>query len=173
MSNFHTCGCLCNVLDHCLQSGTGEIPKWEPQAWMGIYGGHSPSHAYNVGFILNTRIGHVSPQLNMVPHLRTAAVPPHWAELVEASSHLEVYSERQVGTWQTLPELDVDPGDLTSNTSETLNPTINQDCEGENHSEAVSNVESPHDTTRVNKQLTFSDHIDYEIHNKSPVKCNS
>jgi hypothetical protein len=33
----------------------------------------------------------------------------------------------------------------TSNTSEMLNPTINQDCEGEEHSEAVSNVESPHE----------------------------
>jgi hypothetical protein len=33
-------------------------------------------------------------------------------------------------------------------TSETLNPTINQDCEGEEHSDAVSNVKLPHDTTR-------------------------
>jgi hypothetical protein len=57
-------------------------------------------------------------------------------------------------------ELDVDPGDFTSDTSETSNPTINQDCEGEEHSEAVSNVELPHDTTKVNKGVTFSDNLD-------------
>ncbi len=30
MSNFHTFGCSCYALDHCLQSGSGTIPKWEP-----------------------------------------------------------------------------------------------------------------------------------------------
>ncbi len=44
------------------------------------------------------------------------------------------------------------------------NPRINLDSEGEEHSEAVSNVESPHDTTNVDKQVTFSDNLDYEIH---------
>jgi hypothetical protein len=67
----------------------------------------------------------------------------------------------------------VDPGDFTSNTSETTNPTINQDCEGEEHSEAVSNAESPQDTTNVNKQVTISDDLDYEINNKSPDEYNS
>jgi hypothetical protein len=123
---------------------------------MGIYVGCSPSHSSNVGLILNPRMRHVLPKFHvvfdddfmMVPYLRTATVPPHWAELVEASSHLEVYTERQVGTWQSLPELNVDLGDFTSDISETSNATINQDCEGKEHSEAVSNVESPHNTTR-------------------------
>jgi hypothetical protein len=38
----------------------------------------------------------------------------------------------------------------TSDTFKLLYPTINQDCEGEEHSEAVSNVESPQDKIRVN-----------------------
>jgi hypothetical protein len=42
--------------------------------------------------------------------LRTAAVLSHWAQLVKASSILEVHAEQQVGTWQSLPELDFDPG---------------------------------------------------------------
>jgi hypothetical protein len=134
---------------------------------MGVYIGRSPSQASIVGLILNPRTGHVSPQFHViyyddfttVPYLCTAAVPPHGAELVEASSHLEVYTVQQVGTWQSLPELDVDPGDFTSNTSEMLSSTINQDCEGEEHSEALSNMESPHDTTRVNKRVTFSDNL--------------
>jgi hypothetical protein len=63
-------------------------PKWEPQSWMGKYIGSSPSHASNVGLILNPRTGHVSPQFHvvyvddftMVSNLCTAAVPPHWTE---------------------------------------------------------------------------------------------
>ncbi len=30
--NFHTFGCSCYVLDHCLQSGNSMIPKWELRA---------------------------------------------------------------------------------------------------------------------------------------------
>jgi hypothetical protein len=125
--------------------------------------------------------GHVSPQFHVVydddfttvPYLRTITVPPHWAKLVEASSHIEVHTERQVGTWQSLPELDVDLGDFTSDTSETSNPTSDQDREGEEHSQAVGNVESRHVKTRVNNRVTFSDKRDYEIRSESPVECNS
>ena len=99
--NFHTIGCPCYVLDHHLQSGTGKIPKWEPWSRMGIYVGCSPSHASNVGLILNPRTGHVLPQFHVVydddfmtvPYLRTTTVPLHWAALVEASSHIEVQTE--------------------------------------------------------------------------------
>ena len=51
--DFHTFGCPCYVLDDRLQSGLGQIPKWEPRSWMGIYVGRSPSHASNFGLILN------------------------------------------------------------------------------------------------------------------------
>ncbi len=39
LSNFYTFGCLCYVLDHCLQSGNGTILKCEPHTQMGIYVG--------------------------------------------------------------------------------------------------------------------------------------
>ncbi len=66
------------------------------------------------------------------------------------------------------------PNIFTSDTSEMSNPTINQDREGEEHSETVSNVESSHNTIRVSsKQVTFSDEQDDEIQSKSPVECNS
>jgi hypothetical protein len=32
VSNFHTFGCPCYVLDHCLQSGNSMVSKWEPRA---------------------------------------------------------------------------------------------------------------------------------------------
>ena len=82
-------------------------------------------------------------------------------------------TERQVGTWQSLPELEKDPGDFSSDSSQAPNFTLHQDCEGEVHSEAVCmNVESPHDATRV-KQVTFSDKRDDEIQSESPVESNS
>ena len=53
MSNFHTFGSPCYVLDARFQSGLKTIPKWEPRAQMGIYVGCSPSHASNVSLVLN------------------------------------------------------------------------------------------------------------------------
>jgi hypothetical protein len=155
-SNFHIFGCPCYVLDHRLQSGTGKIPKWGHRARMGIYVGRSPSHASNVALILNPRTGLVSPQFHVVydndfttvPYLRTAAVPLHWAELVCISSTIALYTEREVGTWQSIPELDVDLGDFTLDTA-TINTapstTSTQVREGDDeHSEGASNVVSHH-----------------------------
>ena len=82
-------------------------------------------------------------------------------------------TERQVGTWQSLPELEIDPGDFLSDSSQVPNSTLHQDGEGEVNSEAVStNVESPHDATRV-KRVTFSNNQDDEIQSESPVESNS
>jgi hypothetical protein len=148
----------------------------------------------NVGLILNPRMGHVSPQFHVVydddfttvPYLHSIDVPPHWAQLIEASSHLEVQTERQVGTWQSLPELEIDPGDFSSDFSQASNPTIRQDREGEvsevvptnvdspHDATRVTNVDSPHDATRVtNKRVTFSDERDNEIHSVCPITSNS
>ncbi len=107
MSKFHTFGCPCHVLDHWLQSGYGAIPKWESCPWMGIYVGCSPSHASNVALILNPRTGHVSPQLHVVfdddfttvQYLCTSTVPPHWTDLVHSSAMIQMYTEKQMGTW--------------------------------------------------------------------------
>ncbi len=87
VNNFHTFGCPCYLLDHRLQSGSGiKIPKWEPRSRMGIYVGRYPSHASNVGLILNPRTGHVSPEFHVlyddnfttIKYLLTVTVPPHW-----------------------------------------------------------------------------------------------
>ena len=162
-SNFHTFGCSCYVLDHRLQSGTGKIPKWEPRARMGIYVGWLPSHASNVTLILNPHTVYVLPQFHVVydddfttvPYLWTAATPPHWAELVHAFSTIALYTECKVGTWQSIPELDVDPNDFTLDTA-TINiapsTTATQFCEGDDgHSEGAGNVVSHHKNTVTNQ----------------------
>ena len=170
LANFHTFGCPCYVLDHRLQSGAGKIPKWEPRSRMGIYVGRSPSHAANVSLILNPRTGHISPQFHVVydddfttvPYLRTATVPPHWAALVAASVTIELYTEQQVGTWQSLPELEVESGDFTSDSSVVIDesePTVN--------SEGAPHVTDAHDKDIVTNRVTFSDGRDNEIQSMS------
>jgi hypothetical protein len=81
-------------LDSRLQSGIAGPPKWEPRSRLGIYVGHSPSHAGSVALVLNPRTGHVSPQFHVVfdnlfttvSYMKKSEVPPNWAELVEKSS---------------------------------------------------------------------------------------
>ncbi len=104
----------------------------KPQAQMGMYVGHSPSHAANVALIFNTRIGHVSPRFHVfcdddfttVPYLRMATIPPYWTDLVCASSKLHVYTKRQVDTWQSLPELIPENDDFTSEQTEVPNAIL-------------------------------------------------
>jgi hypothetical protein len=62
----HVFGSPCFVLDSRLQSGIAGPPKWEPRSRLGIYVGHSPSHADYVALVLNPRTGHVSPQYHVV-----------------------------------------------------------------------------------------------------------
>ena len=71
-------------MDARLQSvGGGGPPKWDPRARLGIYLGHSPSHAGSVALVMNPKTGLVSPQFNLVfddnfetvPQLRAGTVP--------------------------------------------------------------------------------------------------
>jgi hypothetical protein len=96
---------------------------------------------------------------NTVPYLHTATFPPHWAKLVCTSSTIALYTERKVGIWQSLPKLDVEPGDFAldnANVDTASSATSTQHCEGDDgHSQGVSDVVSHHKNT-VTKQVTFS-----------------
>ena len=62
LRHFHTSGCPVYILDARLQSvGGGGPPKWYPQARLGIYLGHSPSHAGSVALVMNPKTGLVYP----------------------------------------------------------------------------------------------------------------
>jgi hypothetical protein len=47
-------------------------------------------------------------------------VPPHWAELVRSSTEVQLYTERQVTTWQSLPELDKEGDDFSYKQATTV-----------------------------------------------------
>ncbi len=112
------------------------IPKWEPRARMGIYVSRSPAHASNVALILNPRTGHVSLRFHvvfdddftLVQYLQTATVPPHWADLVRSLATIQTYNEHQVGTWQSLPEIEREEGDFSG--KQSLSNTSTQGPEG-------------------------------------------
>jgi hypothetical protein len=135
MSNLHTFGCPCYVLDHRLQSGNGAVPTWEPCAQISIYVGCSPSHASNVALVLNPRTGHISPQFHVVydddfttvQYLCTGTVPPHWAGLVCSSATNQMYTEKQVGTWQPIPNLETEKRNFSGKNQPIS--TFNQDHE--------------------------------------------
>ena len=94
LSNFHNFDCPVYILDDIIQSvGGGGPPKWDPRARLGIYLGHSPSHAGRVALVMNPKYGLVSTQFHLVfdenfetvPHLWSGTVPENWAELVSSS----------------------------------------------------------------------------------------
>ena len=62
INNFHTFGCLIYILDSRLQRVDGR----GPQACLGIYLGHSSSHAESVAFVMNPKSGLVSTQFYLV-----------------------------------------------------------------------------------------------------------
>jgi hypothetical protein len=143
---------------------------------MVIYVGRSPLHAANVSLILNPKTGHISPQFHVVynddfttvPYLLTATVPPHWAALMNTSAIIELYTEKQIGTWQSLPKLDIESEDFTSDTS--IQSAVAETSEGDKTSEGAQNQNSfdAHDKNIVCNQVTFSDTWDNEIQSMCP-----
>ncbi len=105
---------------------------------MGIYVDGSPSHASNVALILNPRTEHISPQFHVVfdddfttvEYLRKMTVPPHWAEYVCSSAEIQLYSEHQANTWQSLPDIDKEVGDFLYKQTTTPASTSTQAREG-------------------------------------------
>jgi hypothetical protein len=84
-STLHVFGSPCFVQYSRLQSGIAGPPKWEPRSRLGIYVGHSPSHAGSVALVLNPRTGHVLPQFHVVfddlfttvPYMNKNKIPPN------------------------------------------------------------------------------------------------
>ena len=66
LRNFHTFGCPCYIPDARVQTDPKGLPKWEPRSRLGIYLGHSPSHAGSVALVMNPKSGLVLPQFHVV-----------------------------------------------------------------------------------------------------------
>jgi hypothetical protein len=125
-ASLHVFGSPCFVLDSRLQSGIAGPPKWEPRSRLGIYVGHSPSHAGSVALVLNPRTGHVSPQYHVVfddlfttvACMKKSEVPPNWSELVSKSEKVTDEDYDLAKTW-LFP--DAENGDIAM--QPTNNPT--------------------------------------------------
>ena len=53
------------MLEPALQDGK-KIPKWHPQARLGMFLGFSPFHSYQVPLVLNMCTGKISPQYHVI-----------------------------------------------------------------------------------------------------------
>ena len=137
VKDFHPWGCPVFVLDGRLQSNPKGVPKWEPRARVGVYMGHSPSHAGSVALVLNPTSGHISPQFHVafddnfgtVPYMREGTIPPHWAELVRNSAEIATDENFDIArTWFEGAEdpTDTSPLDLTINPSASLSTPANE-----------------------------------------------
>ena len=84
-------------------------------------------------------------------------VPPHWADLVHSSATIQMCTKKQVGTWQSIPNLEIEKGDFSGKNQPPS--TSNQDCEGVGDSTALSNCSK--------QQASFADQsgIENEINN--------
>jgi hypothetical protein len=51
-------------------------------------------------------------------------VPDHWSELVSSSTDIPIYNEKQVGTWQLIPDIEAEDSDFFSQTK--LSTTLDQ-----------------------------------------------
>ncbi len=89
ISDFHTFGCPCYVLD-----SNEHVPKWNPRSSLRIFVGFSPNHARNVAMVLNPFTGLVSPQYHVVfddhfqtlDSLRDTTVPTSWTTICQQNS---------------------------------------------------------------------------------------
>ena len=64
LNHFQPFGCPVYVLDNALQASAPH-PKWHDRARVGIYLGHSRTHASSISLVLNTQTGLVSPQYHV------------------------------------------------------------------------------------------------------------
>ena len=100
----HTWGCPVFVLS--AQARELQVPKWDPRARVGIYLGHSPSHAGSVALVLNPKTLHVSPQYHViyddnfstVPFLRRSEKPPNWIDMCNKSRSIATTEDFDLAT---------------------------------------------------------------------------
>jgi hypothetical protein len=93
LSNFHPFGCPIFVLEPSLRQNH-KIPRWKPRSRVGVYLGHSPTHASTVPLVYSTTTGLVSPQFHVVfddkfatvKCLHTNQLPTNWPDLFNTSS---------------------------------------------------------------------------------------
>jgi hypothetical protein len=91
--------------------------------------------------------------------LHCYTVPPHWADLVRSSATIEMYTEKQIGTWQSILDIEIEQGDF-SGKSQPLS-TSTQDCEGVEDMTVLSNCS--------NQWVSFADKPGIEQEINHPI----
>ena len=103
-----------------LQGGIGKIPRWDPQARVGVYLRHSTRHAEHIALILNITMGHVSLQYHLifdddfttVESMKLGKILMNWDKLVETQCKLATTM-----TYKLLPEWEAQTAEAYLSTS--------------------------------------------------------
>ena len=159
----HTWGCPVFVLS--AKARELKIPKWDPRARVGVYLGHSPSHAGTVALVLNPITLHVSPQYHVifddnystVPYLRRSEKPPNWTDLCIKSRTIATTEDFDEATKWAKNSIDIRTEDETFlhsfNKENDSIATSVQETVSTNLSEASTNV-SEGDNEESNRDKT-------------------
>ena len=132
---FSLLGCPVYVLQNSLQAGQ-QIPKWHKRARLGLYLGHSPTHARSVALVLNLSTGLVSPQFHV--------------KFDEFFETVNKYDNEYPNQWKAVTHFEKEnrTSDITAKTSDA---TLN------NHMLANIRTEPPEDTPATPRGLDFTE----------------
>ena len=132
---FSLLGCPVYVLQNSLQAGQ-QIPKWHKRARLGLYLGHSPTHARSVALVLNLSIGLVSPQFHV--------------KFDKFFETVNKYDNKYPNQWKAVTHFEKEnrTSDITAKTSDA---TLN------NHMLANIRTEPPEDTPATPRGLDFTE----------------
>jgi hypothetical protein len=131
--------------------------------------------------------GHVSPQFDVVfdddfttvQYLCTGTVSPHWADLVHSSAMIRMYTEKQVGTWQSIPNLEIEKGNFSGKNQPLSTSTQDRKQVGDstalsNHSEQwVSFADQPGIENKINNPIAASNSSQNLWHMPTPINLDS
>jgi len=81
LKDLHPWGGPVYVLNKRLHDGNHPSSKWDPQAWLGVYIGHSTIHSGNVVLVYNLVTGHTTPQFHVVFDDYFQMVNPNFSSL--------------------------------------------------------------------------------------------
>ena len=153
ISNRHPCACPVFVMTD--PARENESPKWDPKSRVGIYLGHSSTHAGLVALVLNPKMLYVSPQYHVVfndhfttvPSMRDGTIPENWLELVKENENINLEDGNDLAKLWTSTEYNIDvdqtSGSQSFNDSDSIQTEVTSNLSSTKSSSPESNLLMP------------------------------
>ena len=159
LRHFRPLGCPVYVLQNDLQAGQ-QISKWHKRARVGLYLGHSPTHARSVALVLNINTGLVSPQFHV-----------KFDEFFETvNKHSDDYPNR----WKTLTHFEKETQStvISDTAAENISKDLTSEYINMNIPEGTDTTKDTSDFTDQNStnEPTEDAHVPTNYNHKQPVQ---